>query len=205
MDGLNLAVLYSYGCDMGRVTGIDRNFLDFFKNPDSSEQKRKEIVSLLEGLNPYESYCSLADLMKCQDVFEEQVVRAYWLGNGQIRKDLNHNFQVLTKILAMRIKRKLPVRAVNKMLDCLVSCGRILRVRPGRITILHHGLLCDRRGDYVWRKEKREIESGFVKNPERGNLVSIHNFSAREKINRGQIRLLRETTLQAMKTTAGPK
>lgn len=205
MDGLNLAVLYSFGCDMGKVTGVDEHFLDFLKNPDSLEQKRKEIVSLLEGLNPYRSYCSLANLMKHRDVFEKEVVRAYWLGNGQARRGLNHNFQVLAKIESMRIKRKLPVRAVNKMLDCLVSCGKILEVRPSRITILHRGLLCDRRGYYFWRKEKREIKVGFVKKPEKGKLVSVHISSARENINKGQARLLRETTTQAMRAMAGLK
>lgn len=198
MDGLNLAVLYSYGCDMGVVRGIDRKFLDFLTNPDCSEEERNKIITLLEGLNPYTRYCSLAKLMKCREVFEKKVVRAYWLGNGQVRKDLNHNFQVLTEIESMRANKRLPAKTINKLLNCLVSFGRILRARPGRLTILHHSLLCDRRGDYVWRKEKREIEVGFVRKPKEGKWVSIHISSARENINRSQARLLRETTLQAL-------
>lgn len=203
MDGLKTAVLYSFGCDMGVLTGIDRYFLDFLREPsDSPKQEQTKIRSLLEGLNPYASYCSLAKLMKCQKVFEERVVRAYWLGNGQVRRGLNHNFQVLTKIESVRVSKKLPTQAVNKMLDCLVSFGRILRTRPDKLMVLHYGLLCDRRGDYVWKKEKREIGSGFVNKPEKGKLVSIHISSARENINRSQARLLRETTIQAMKTIA---
>lgn len=198
MDGLKLAVLYSLGCDMGVVRGIDRDFLDFLTNPDCSEGEQTKIITFLEGLNPYASYCLLAKLMKCREVFGEKVVRAYWLGNGQAGKDLNHNFQVLTKIESVRVSKKLPAKAVNKMLDCLLSYGRIMAVKSGKLIILHHHLVCDRRGDYVWQKKEREVGASFVKKPKEGKWVSIHISSARENINRGRARLLRETTLRAL-------
>jgi len=200
MSGLKLAVLYSYGCNMGVITGIDRFFLDFLKNPDAPEQERVRIKSFLESLNPYASYCSLARLIKEKDVFVPKVVRAYWLGNGQAEKGLSHNFQVLREIESMRVDKKLPVKTVNKMLGCLVSFGRIIKTEPDGLLVSHYGLsFKGRRGGYVWKTEKKEIKRGFVAEPEEKMLVSIHFGSAREEINRRQAGLLREITLQAIR------
>jgi len=196
MDGLRPACLYSVGCAMGEVTGVDKVFLNFLKNSDEPE-KQAQVRDILTRLKQFSSYGLLSGSMGSQDVFSEEVVRAYWLGDGRSSLILTHNYQVLKEIETMRKEKKLPARAVNRLLGCLVSFGEIIEVNSDKLLVLHHSLSYSNRF-YVWRNKKQGVKIGFVANPKPGDLVSIHYSIARELITRSQARLLGENTRKAL-------
>ena len=195
MDGIKIACLYSIGCEMGKITGIDKELLGFLNKPDRSKEER--IVSVLKKLKPYQSYCLLSTQIGEDSAFSPSAVKAYWLGLGNKDLFLTHNYQVLQQIEKTRKEKKLPARAVNRLLDCLVSFGEIIEVNSDKLLVLHHSLSYSNRF-YVWRNKKQGVKIGFVANPKPGDLVSIHYSIARELITRSQARLLGENTRKAL-------
>lgn len=175
MDGLEIAQLYISGCETEK-TG--RRF------------------------GPEPVFRTLAQRLGLENPFHEKVMKAYWLGQGvssqNNAKRLTHNFERLQTIEKMRFGSKLTPEDVNKLLNCLISFGKVIESNFDELDILHYRVLW-RYEKYYWAVLKETIGKGFIVKAKPGKLISIHCGQARENIDAGQARWLEEITLNAIK------
>lgn len=205
MNGVKITCLYIAGSVWMKGLGeeVEKRILDFINKKTIFPQNMEEIVGFLKKLDSYSEYCSLANLMRKDNPFNEDIVRIHWLGQGIFSLNgamcFNHNIKTLKELEEMRIEKNLSVKIVNILLGCLVSYGKIIKHSEKKIKVLHYGLLYDSRRKYSWKREIRNLDIGFVKKSERGDLVSIHLNIAREKISPEQAETLKSITLQTLK------
>ncbi len=82
MSGVKIAARYGlYPCQLGLCgpeQGADK-IMDYLLGKDISEEKIKEILKQFKGAYPYYELIAKSNN---KDVFNEQVVKAYWIGNS---------------------------------------------------------------------------------------------------------------------------
>ena len=104
MEGLKTAIRYSIkphqlglcGPQKGNTAQI---LLDFLSGKDAPEKKVREILEQFEGSYAY--YKLIAKSNNIGDPFDEQVVRAYWIGNELLN---NVPVKELRKMIQERFK-----------------------------------------------------------------------------------------------------
>lgn len=201
MTGVKYACLYSYKCEKATKLGINDQLLDYVQNYSRSLEKRVLIISLLKKLTSYSGYQAISKLIKkdyCFDEFDERIVRAYWLGKRGLY--LIHNLAVLEKFSIINADEHLSVQTINESLGCAISWGEVVEINPNqkRAKVLNHGLLYQK-GRIIFGTETREVDTLFVSQLKKGELVSIHRSIAREKISQKQATILEDITLKALK------
>ncbi|MFQ5722320.1 MAG: DUF6390 family protein [Candidatus Aminicenantales bacterium] len=201
MNGLKLACLYSIGCP---VSGVNEKLKSYFQTPNPSRELEKEISLMLRSLKPFRKYQVITGRLGLKGLtfFAEEVVRAYWLGEGisglAWGPSHTHNFSVLGKVNSLRTEKDLEDEAVNKLLGCAISFGEVVDVDSGKIRLLSHGLVFEGgKIDLVFDREK-EVDIGFVDSPQKDRLVSVHLNVAREEISIEQAEHLAHSTLKSL-------
>jgi len=199
--GLKRACLYSCcGCWQVEKMGVGKELLSFFKRESPGKKQCEFIIKILKNLHPYKGYCLIRSLKGLKSPFNPNVVRDYWLGDEKLETyNLSHNFATLARFREINSDEHLPDWIVNKMLDCAISFGKIIKVGSEKSRVLNYRLLY-KKGRVVFGKETREVDAGFVNDFKKGDLVSIHWGIAREKISREQAKTLRDVTSKAIKT-----
>jgi hypothetical protein len=89
MPGLKIAALYGiYPHKLGfcgpQKKSVNEALFDFVSGKRISIKKIKKILENFSGAYPY--YCLIAKSNKIKDPFNENVVKAYWLGNSLLEK-----------------------------------------------------------------------------------------------------------------------
>jgi len=198
MDGRKLACLYSYGCTRATSLGVNDQLLRYIKKRDF------DVSPIIEKLFSFSRYQKIAQLIGSEDCFNERVLRAYWLGDRRENLPHNfftHNFSMLAKFRDINADEHLPALMLYEMLDCAVSFGRVLAPDDinKKVWVVNQRLLYQS-GKVFWGEKVREVNTIFIRNPQKGNIVSIHLAIAREKISRRQAETLKNITLEALKT-----
>ena len=202
MNSLKTACLYSYGCRMAKEKEVGHILLSCIKK--ESKFSKEETWQALQKLQSYQVYRLIAMLESQSDIFDEAVVRSYWLGNvnpksNDLRK-LNHNFATLDKI---RIFGKISTDKVKALINCSISCGEVIKINSDKIELSEVGLmLIEKR--IIFGRRKRKVGFGFLdrKKLRKGDILSIHISMARELINQSQELVLSERTSEALKALA---
>lgn len=202
MNGVKLACLYSYGgCQQVEEKKIGKHFLSFFAKQNPKREEVAFIIKILRNLQPYGAYCQIRDLKAQKNPFSPKVVRAYWLGDRSIGSNsFNHNFAVLKKFRTINADEHLPAWIVEKLLDCAVSYGEVIKLDQEKAKVLNKRLLY-KGGKVVWGSGTREVDIRLIPNLnlKKGDLVSIHWAIAREKISQRQAKILQNITIQAIR------
>jgi len=198
MDGLKLACLYSYGCTRATGLGVNDQLLRYIKKRDF------DVSPIIKKLFSFPRYQMISQMIGSDDCFNERVLRVYWLGDGRDNLPyifFTHNFSTLAKFRDINSDEHLPALILYEMLDCAVSFGRILAIDDAnkRARVVNQRLLYQS-GKVVWGEKVRKVSTIFIKNPKKGDIVSIHLAIAREKISRRQAETLKNITLETLKT-----
>lgn len=202
--GLRRACLYSCcGCYQVERKGLGKELLDFLKRKSPGKKQCEFIIKILKNLHPYKGYCLIRDLKGLRSPFNPNVVRDYWLGDNKLETyNLSHNFATLAQFREINSDEHLPDRIANSIFDCAVSFGEIIEVGLKKSRVLNYRLLY-KKGRVVFREEIREVDTRFVDNLQKGDLVSIHWAIAREKISESQAKNLKDSTLKALSDLQG--
>ena len=134
MLGLRIAALYGiYPHQLG-FCGPEKEsklLVDYLSGKKISEQKIKGILKQFKGAYPY--YERIAENNRIKDVFNEKVVKAYWIGNSLLKKapKAHHSFHVfVVGSVTGRIELK------GKLLDiCRVSWGEVIKKGKNKVII----------------------------------------------------------------------
>jgi hypothetical protein len=134
MSGLKLAALYGiYPYQLGfcgprKKSGL---LLDYLRGKKVSQSKIRETLKQFKGAYPY--YELIAKNNNIKDVFDQKVVKAYWIGNSLLKKAPNshHSFHVFVKgSVTGRIELK------GKLLDiCRISWGEVIEKKSNKVII----------------------------------------------------------------------
>lgn len=181
MSGLRLAVLYgikphSLGFCGPKDKGI---LLRYLKGKKISEQKIRKILKEFKGAYPH--YEFVAKSNKIKDIFNERVIKAYWIGNNLLKKaggyKSHHSYHVLViGSVTGRINLK------GKLLDlCRISWGRVKKVN-NKLLVEYQPLVKNRLG----RPIKKEIDwdKNLLPKVKIGDWVSFHWNQAVEILNK---------------------
>lgn len=192
MENLKLACLYSYGCTMVETQNAQRLLFDFIKGKDVS---KGDVIQVIQKLQSYSAYRAIAIFGNRRQILEETTIRAYWLGDKNPKskklRELNHNFATLEKI-----------KVLNRLIDlrCAISFGTVIKKNSDRIEVIETRLRYKSKR-IVFRDKRESVNKGFLdtRNIKKGDIISIHLGSAREKISQNQAETLRDITLEALK------
>jgi len=186
MDGIDLAVRFSYITNKLRFCGPDENplFLDYLatkKNPE----KVREAFKKFEGLYPYLS--AIAEKSR-KDFLDSDVVEAYWIGNRLLEKFtpedmkkiiLHLSKRGLTKSMADKLISTMPSgmmphhnfnvyyvgvgntsgkvpTTLQNMDNCRISSGKVIDIVHGNLMVKTTSLAFD--GRYSKREDVKTIQ-----------------------------------------------
>jgi len=136
MKGIELAARFSYITNSLRFCGpkeASKQFLQYLSNKNNG-QKVKESLLKFEGLYPYLS--SIAEKNK-KDIFDYEVIEAYWIGNKLLDSFENKDIKEIIKKL---MQRGLPKSIGNNLIEDLPSGFvphhnfNVMYVGVGRVT-----------------------------------------------------------------------
>jgi len=80
MTGVLLGAMFSRGCRRSQELGKDEVLADYVAGDESHTEK--EIRDILKQYHSYLYYLVIARANGIEDPFDEQVVRAHWIGNS---------------------------------------------------------------------------------------------------------------------------
>ena len=192
MENLKLACLYSYGCKMIETQNAQRLLFDFIQGKDVPEE---DVIQVIQRLQSYPAYRAIAIFGDRKEILEETTIRNYWLGDRNPKsedlRNLNHNFATLEKIRVLR-------RYID--LKCAISFGTVIKKNSDKIEVTQTSLGYQG-NQIIFRDSRVSIDKGFLNTQKikKGNMISIHLGSAREKISQKQAETLRSITLEALK------
>jgi hypothetical protein len=134
MSGLKMAALYGiYPHQLG-FCGPEKEsklLLDYLRGKKVSQKEVREILKQFEGAYSY--YKRIAKDNKIKDVFDQKVVKAYWIGNNLLKKapQAHHSFHVfIVGSVTGRIELK------GKLLDiCRISWGKVIKKGRNKVII----------------------------------------------------------------------
>lgn len=200
MNGIRLACLYSYGCQQVERKKVGKYLLSFLRTQKPKKKERDFIIKILKDLQSYIGYCHIKGLKKQKNPFTENTIRAYWLGDRSLEtNNFNHNLTTLEKFKSIRISEHLPDWIIEGMLDCAISFGKVTKVFLDKAEVSNHRLLYED-GKVVFKTKTKDIDTIFIDNLEKGDLISIHWAIAREKISQDQAESLKIVTLKVLQT-----
>ncbi|MDP2910701.1 MAG: DUF6390 family protein [bacterium] len=203
MINLRMGCLYSYGCRMAREKGVNEILSSFIKQKRERRFFQEIVQTALQELQSYSAYRLIATSKNMVDIFDEAVIRSYWLGEANPKsadlRNLNHNFATLEKINFFKKISGLDSEKVRSLLNCLISWGEVIGLNSDKIEVSETGLML-MAGKIVLSGREREVEVGFLekKTIKKGSILSIHIGSAREIIDSQQTSLLDKRTLEAL-------
>ena len=121
-------------------------------------------------------------------------IGAYFLHQG-VRP--YHNFLVIAKaaIMGWTQKPKMVEEVVN---PCLISWGQVLRVTKDTMVVEYYPLVYCGREFYQPHSGRITIRRGYVEDVQKGDIVSIHYYEAREVLSDYQRRRLQRYTQLAI-------
>lgn len=198
-EGTRLAALFSYNCPRSKKLGIDQILLEFIRKGVNQGLVEKELQRLVS----YGYYQLIAPRIGVEDVLNERVVKAYWIGDDELESKLViktdtgplflfHNFTVLGAI-----HRKPDADPDN----CKISIGRVKETEGDSIIVYHKTLILkDNEFSLAAKSEVKEIEKGFIKRtPEREEWVAYHWGIARGVLREEEAISLYRRTERAIK------
>lgn len=229
-EGLRVACLYSLGCDRLREIQKEESFLKFLRG---SEINRNEIEKAVKFLDSFPFYQLIAWQNNICNPFEEKVVRAFWLGNGLLRKIkkeqlagffkenknfpiflLNkfftfigavphHNFDVLWTAKLMMENPKVSIGFLIDINNCLIRGGQVCSFE-GESLMVHTHRINFLKGRFFLTESKEIIDARLLaENLNVGDFVSIHQGLAREKIEKKTAENIFEITKGALSFFGG--
>ena len=186
MKGLKLHCLYAYGCDMATMLGVNEVLKGFAKGDIANAPA---IIRIIEKLKYFPRIPEIAEKLN-KGIFSKEVAREYWLKR--------HTAETLVKILGMRERADLPELAIQKLLDSTISWGRIIdgtTVETKRVLFREDG--------FYLSEDKISVGSLIpLEFLQKGDFVSIHLESIREKLTEEQGKILLEANQEAIKQIA---
>ena len=202
MDGIQIACLYSWGCQTTKILNVENALSDFLKKPYPAPDETNHIAAILEKLEPQSAYRRNGILNKRDDFLNEHLIRGYWLGNFIsanviIETTQTHNYQVLEKIKRLKDKNELKKEAIEKLLDCFVTVGLIIEANSDNLSVFHLKLLVED-GEIILGRQRENISKGFLSGVKRGDWVTTHVGSGREKISLEQAKTLKQNILEVL-------
>ena len=227
MEGLRIACLYSLNCpELLKEPGAQKIVFEFIKNPE--KEKTPLVKEILEKLEPFIFYQLIALQNGITDPFEENVVRAYWLGNNLLKTitkrdarnffnlgfSFEHHKLTLIKILDLvggkphhnwetlwlikKVKRKLGLPR-----EFLVNLDNCL-ITAGEIVYAGGDTLQVKTKELSLERGKIVLRNAMpligrgLDKVKERDFVSIHLLQAREKISRNCAKNLIEITKEAI-------
>lgn len=176
---------------MAEENGVNDLLLEYIMRKNVPKE---DIIFALRGLQSFPAYRLIAMLKReAVDPFDEEAIRAYWLGDSNpASKEIevfNHNFATLEKI-------KIVKGDVKRLVGCSISCGIVLEIKPDKVKVLERGLMYIG-NQLLFSTRKRWIGASFLDKIQKGAFLSVHINMAREVISEEQARVLEHRTIQA--------
>lgn len=195
MSGIKLAILYGIKPYELGFCGPEKkkNILsDYLKGKKIDEKELREFLKEFKGAYPY--YKLIAKANNIKDPFDENVVKAYWVGNKLLDKTKgpkpHHSYHVLIKgSVTGRIVLK------GKLLDiCRVSWGKVIK-KGKRPTVEYQPFIKRKKlelGEFI----KKEIDwnKDLLPNIKIGDWISFHWNQAVEVLNKEDVKNLEKYT-----------
>lgn len=128
--GIRLAALYSAGCPELTETECGAAIDSFLSSGNGSGPSTEEVKKILERLDPFAYYQLIATANGEEDVFSESVVRAHWLGAGD-----------LSPVADLHVRRVLGNTSLEECLGIHRLVALVTRLR-GLIGFLPHHNFC---------------------------------------------------------------
>ncbi|MDD5147834.1 MAG: DUF6390 family protein [Candidatus ainarchaeum sp.] len=225
-SALQFACRYSLVPNELGYCGKEKAFLEFgkfLKNPE--EKKIPEIKNLLGSFFGLHSYLDLIARANNKNVFDPEVLEAYWLGNrllenvpraGISRAILHLEKYGLPEKIAEQKAISLPEGAlphhslhvlhvnfvtrklrplVRNLSDCLIQWAEVRAVSNGKLRVKGIELKALNK-KFVLQEKTKTIENQFSLLPEKGDFVSVHWKNAIEILSKEQLKNLQKTTMK---------
>jgi hypothetical protein len=192
LEGLKLGALYSYDCGKARMLKINKilaRFIATGMDPEETAEALKKLVS-------YDWYRLIARNSGITDLFSEEVVQAYWIGNDLTKlisiqgKNLFlfHNFTVLSSPMLDPISRDY----------CKVSFGVVDDINGENLLVSYDALVL-KEGELELERQKTTIKKGFLQEIRENDWIIFHVGVARKLATQEEMTSLCEKTIQAIK------
>jgi len=175
MSGLRIAALYGiYPHQLG-FCGPEKKsklLVNYLLGKKVSEEKIREILKQFKGAYLY--YERIAKKNRIKDVFDEKVVKAYWIGNNLLEKapKSHHSFHVFVVGSVTGT-----VELKGKLLDiCRISWGEIIKKEENKV-IIRYQPIKKVKGKYLLADfiEKSILwDKGIAPDVKIGDMVSCH-------------------------------
>lgn len=182
MEGLKINCLYAYGCDTATMLNLNDLFREFFLG---SRKDFEKVKSAIGQLDYFQKLTSIAK-EKGKDIFSEKVAYEYWFEN--------HTEETIKKITLLKEKAKLQKDVINILLDSTISCAEA--IDDGKFKIKR---ILFEDNHFYFSEDEITINSIMPLDFKKGDLVSVHLGSIREKISEEQARIISESTQNFLK------
>lgn len=177
MSGIELACRYSYGCTMATRLNINNLLLE-----GATEGKNLEkIAKTFEQFDFFPFFETIASAKK-ENIWEKNVVRAYWLADDVDRPCNSHGAGVLHDLEIIMNTKQIKENVINILLDCLVSSARIKDIQQKGLFLIENKKVVFRDKAFFLTNEEKIVEQVVPDNFKKGQLVSLHLGKIRERI-----------------------
>lgn len=167
-EGLKLAALYSCKKDITELL-VDVN---------KGKEKIDKLKNALESLPNLVWYKLIAPIFDTEDIFDEQVVRTYWIGHELLKPIINKKGSVILPFHNFVVLNNLNMIGDPDIDSCKISVARANRVQKETLSVFHRSI--SKKGNLFIMSssgEKKEVDRGLIdKVGDRKNIITENNW-----------------------------
>jgi len=173
--GLELACRYSYGCTMADGLNMNETLL---KGAMGDEESLKIILETFKVFDFY-PYLSAIALSKGKDIWDPEMVKAYWLAKEVDESETSHAGGVLHDL---RKIGEIQPPIMRFLLGCLVTPARIISVIDDDSFLVTHKRISHKGGVFFLEHEEVTVGQVIPDGFKQDELVSLHIDKIRDRI-----------------------
>jgi len=168
MDGLKLACIYSWNCEMARSISASKTLFHFADKKVGEVEKIKKILGHLDTDQYYREITKRNDWV---DTFDVNIVSSYWTGSPKLNGNIWHNYTTLIPLL------RVPISGIASELidECVVHCGEVKSVSSNKVTVSYNPIIKENGKLVFGELREKVIEHVFNHfSVKKGDSVAFH-------------------------------
>lgn len=194
MSGIRLAILYGIKPYQLGFCGPENKkdiLSGYLRGKKINRKQLRDLLKEFEGAYPY--YELIAKANNIKNPFDENIVRAYWVGNKlleKIKKNAHHSFHVL--IVGSTTGR---IELKGKLLDlCRIGWGKVIKI--GKKITVNHQPLIGKNKLKLGKPIRKEVDwdKNLIPTVKTGDWISFHWNQAVEILTKEDIKNLEKYT-----------
>lgn len=190
LEGEKLAARFSHNCWKARMKGI----CDLLKNFAENGTNHEEAVQNLQKLDSFAWYKIVASQNDIDDPFDIRVVKAYWIGDDDLIKKIEHDGRILLPFHNYTIFEYVHCSDLKEIDKCKVSVARAWKVEKSTINVRHRSIIWKGKEILLAKPELIPINRDFIHEIVKEEWITYHEGGAILKImEEDAIKLIRRT------------